>query len=408
MSNTNDDELLDVFDAHGNRIGTKKRSEVHRDGDWHMLAFVWAARFASAWDSAAGVGPNVAANVAAKAAPNGIRILLQLRGRSADPFHGNIDAPGGGHVGASEGPRDAAARELLEEVGVKVERTELALLGTRRLENPNEPCGRVIQYFFLCTRPLELAELRFTSEADGFVEVSLADLKKLINGEMEEIGGTARVQSSGGAMQNTAITRRHLAAYSGEILESFRVSIRAVETRMRAAAAAGVVIRDLLPEDADMLHAAFESVGWSKPRRQFTRYAEQATDGTRSAWVALDGERVAGYVTVVWSSGYAPFREAGIPEIVDFNVLPQFRRRHIGTALLDVAEGAIALRSRTAGIGVGLYPGYGAAQRMYVLRGYVPDARGAAYRGSIVTPNQAVRVDDALVLHMTKQLPEIS
>ena len=78
----------------------------------------------------------------------------------------------------------------------------------------------------------------------------------------------------------------------------------------------------------------------------------------------------AGYVTIVWSPGYAAFREAGIPEISDFNVLPHVRRRGIGTALMDAAEVLVGGRSDTVGIGVGLYPDYGRpAQRLYVLRG---------------------------------------
>jgi hypothetical protein len=35
----------------------------------------------------------------------------------------------------------------------------------------------------------------------------------------------------------------------------------------------------------------------------------------------------AGYACILWRSGYEPFRQAGIPEIADFNVLPAHRRR---------------------------------------------------------------------------------
>ena len=33
----NDDELLAILDSAGQRIGTKSRTQVHRDGDWHSL-----------------------------------------------------------------------------------------------------------------------------------------------------------------------------------------------------------------------------------------------------------------------------------------------------------------------------------------------------------------------------------
>ncbi|MGH3146005.1 MAG: GNAT family N-acetyltransferase, partial [Rubrobacter sp.] len=56
-------------------------------------------------------------------------------------------------------------------------------------------------------------------------------------------------------------------------------------------------------------------------------------------------------------------------------------------------------------IGVGMSPDYGAAQRLYVLRGYVPDGRGLASEGRQVSHGEAVTVNDGLVLYMTKALP---
>jgi len=89
---------------------------------------------------------------------------------------------------------------------------------------------------------------------------------------------------------------------------------------------------------------------------------------------------------------------------VDFNVLPQFRRQGIGTQLLDKAESEIAIVSSTAGIGVGMTPDYGAAQRLYAVRGYVPDGRGLHYRGHYIKYGQEITVDDNLALYLTKEL----
>ncbi|WP_417419328.1 hypothetical protein [Hominenteromicrobium sp.] len=44
-------------------------------------------------------------------------------------------------------------------------------------------------------------------------------------------------------------------------------------------------------------------------------------------------------------------------------------------------EALAAETSDTVCLGVGLHSGYGAAQRMYVLRGYVPDGSGVWYEG---------------------------
>jgi hypothetical protein len=85
-------------------------------------------------------------------------------------------------------------------------------------------------------------------------------------------------------------------------------------------------------------------------------------------------------------------------------VLPRFRRRRIATLLVDEAEALIGTRSDSVGIGVGMYPDYGPAQRMYVLRGYVPDGRGLTYRDRPVAPMERVIVDDDLVLFFHKRL----
>ena len=109
----------------------------------------------------------------------------------------------------------------------------------------------------------------------------------------------------------------------------------------------------------------------------------------------------AAIVTICWHSTYAPFAETGIPEIQDFNVLPEFRRRGIGTRLMDRAEQRVARRCDTVGIGVGMYADYGHAQRLYVLRGYVPDGRGLTYRaqGTAADGARDQRRRPGVVLH---------
>ncbi|MBA3944687.1 MAG: GNAT family N-acetyltransferase [Herpetosiphonaceae bacterium] len=163
-------------------------------------------------------------------------------------------------------------------------------------------------------------------------------------------------------------------------------------------------IRLLQSEDIGPIISAFAAIGWNKSASQYERYLAEQTAEARVVLVAFIADHFAGYVTIQWQPGYPPFRAANIPEIQDFNVLPHYRRQHIGTALLDEAEHRIAQRSPIAGIGVGLYADYGPAQRMYVLRGYVPDGRGVAYDNRVVQPGDQVRVDDALVLSFTKNV----
>ncbi len=155
-----------------------------------------------------------------------------------------------------------------------------------------------------------------------------------------------------------------------------------------------------IPEIAE----AFKEIGWNKPASQYERYLMEQVLKIRDMYIARVEGQFAGYLTICWQSTYAPFREKKIPEIMDFNVLPKFRRMGIGTQLMDRAEAEIIKVSSVAGIGVGMTPDYGAAQRLYVLRGYVPDGNGLQYMARPTQHGQTLKVDDNLVLYLTKEL----
>lgn len=163
-------------------------------------------------------------------------------------------------------------------------------------------------------------------------------------------------------------------------------------------------IRVLEEGDIPAIASAFRDLGWNKPASQYERYLAEQRSKARVVYVAFVRGEFAGYLTICWISQYGPFRERQIPEIVDFNVLPGFRRMGIGSRLMDQAERAIARVSPAAGIGVGLTPDYGAAQRLYVLRGYVPDGRGLHWRDHHIDYGEEVKVDDDLALYLTKEL----
>ncbi len=168
---------------------------------------------------------------------------------------------------------------------------------------------------------------------------------------------------------------------------------------------APLTISTLASKDIPAMVASFEKIGWAdKSKVLFERYVAEQGKQERHCWVAYVDKDFAGYVTLKWQSGYQPFAKAGIPEIVDLNVLPGFRNHGIGSALLEQCEREAAIHSAVVGIGVGLYPDYGAAQRLYVKRGYIPDGRGINYDGNPVVAGEAYPVDDSLALCFTKVL----
>jgi GNAT superfamily N-acetyltransferase len=167
-------------------------------------------------------------------------------------------------------------------------------------------------------------------------------------------------------------------------------------------------VRPLHDNDPVMMTAALQRIGWKKTETQYRRYLEDQAAERRVCRVAFVDERFAGYVTLNWQPTYPPFADAGIPEIQDLNVLPEFQRQGIATRLLDEIEALAAERTSVVGIGVGLHPGYNAAQRLYGERGYIPDGHGITYRDRFLEESAQIVLDDDLVLHLTKQLrPEL-
>lgn len=168
------------------------------------------------------------------------------------------------------------------------------------------------------------------------------------------------------------------------------------------------ILKSLSPADIPSIVSAFSQIGWNKPASVFEEYLEEVVAGDRLVWVAFAHEQFAGYITLKWQSEYPSFREQNIPEIMDLNVLPHARKMGLGSHLLAIAEKEAATKSDIIGIGVGLYAGedggYGAAQRLYVKRGYIPNGKGVTYNYQPTIPGTSYPLDDDLVLWFTKKL----
>ncbi|MGN0747122.1 MAG: GNAT family N-acetyltransferase [Aristaeellaceae bacterium] len=133
--------------------------------------------------------------------------------------------------------------------------------------------------------------------------------------------------------------------------------------------------------DAAFFTAKERAQGWHTEQEKFLMRLRDQAEGRAAALVAkCDGEP-AGYIHVYPDAHEGPCAGRGWPEIVDFAVLERFR-----------------------GKGVGLHGGYGAAQRMYIHRGYVPDGSGVWYGNQPCPPYAPCRNDDDLVLYLAKRL----
>ena len=166
----------------------------------------------------------------------------------------------------------------------------------------------------------------------------------------------------------------------------------------------GITICDLTLEHAEKIVEGEIAQGWHQTIDKYLMRLRDSEEGRAVALAALYEGEPAGYINVYPDSKWGAFANMGLPEIIDFGVLEKFRRRGIGSALMDTAESIAARYADTVYLGVGLSCGYGSAQRMYVKRGYIPDGSGVWYRDKVCEEYAPCCNDDDLVLYFSKKL----
>lgn len=165
-----------------------------------------------------------------------------------------------------------------------------------------------------------------------------------------------------------------------------------------------IIIRDFEENDIDKIIRAEIEQGWHSTPAKFVMRLEHKKEGKAVPLAAEYEGQTAGYVSVYPDCKWGAFGGKGLPEIVDLGVTEKYRRKGIGSRLLDAAE-MIALKyADTVYLGVGLHSGYGSAQRLYVKRGYIPDGAGVYYLDKVCGQYENCCNDDDLVLYMSKKL----
>lgn len=158
--------------------------------------------------------------------------------------------------------------------------------------------------------------------------------------------------------------------------------------------------------EADPLYFAKEesAQGWTATQPKLEMRLKHMSEGKCISIVAEFNGCPAGYINVYPDCKCGALGGMGYPEIVDFAVLEKFRRKSVGTKLMDIAEQIAAEYSDIVYLGVGLHSGYGSAQRMYVKRGYIPDGSGVWYGDKVCQPYSDCINDDNLNLYFYKKL----
>jgi GNAT superfamily N-acetyltransferase len=174
---------------------------------------------------------------------------------------------------------------------------------------------------------------------------------------------------------------------------------------MKESAANHIAIRVLDHGESNVLYALVDKLGHNKDLAYFGRCFERVGEGTLAVLIAAYQGVDAGYCLLNWEPKYGLFKTLGLPEIQDLNVLRELRKKGIGTALIKHCENLAREKSfESMGIGVGLHSSYGAAQKLYMKMGYVPDGNGITYDRQQLAFGDLRPNDDLLCLMMIKTL----
>ena len=160
------DELVDILDSKGNFTGrTAMKSEAHRKGWFHPSVHVWLYT------------------------KDG-KLLIQQRAKSKDTHPLLWDVSVAGHIGAGEGIKASAIREIEEEIGLSISKEQLEKIGI--FKSVHEHAADLIDcefhHTFLCELNVPSANLKKQeSEVENLELISLLEFS-------EETWGMANLQ----------------------------------------------------------------------------------------------------------------------------------------------------------------------------------------------------------------------
>ena len=150
------DELIDILDSDGNFTGEScLKSVAHKKGLYHATTHVWFYT-------------------------KNQQILLQKRASTKKVFPNLWDVSVAGHIAAGEDIKNAAIREVGEEIGLKISKNELIKIGIRqhKIAHPNGILDCEFKHIFACRLATPLSELsRQISEVDAIKLFKLGILK---------------------------------------------------------------------------------------------------------------------------------------------------------------------------------------------------------------------------------------
>jgi len=164
-----------------------------------------------------------------------------------------------------------------------------------------------------------------------------------------------------------------------------------------------IIYRPMEHGDVERIIAAEYAKFFSdKLRKKYEKYFDEQERGLRTVIIAEQNGELAGRVTLSPSASGGTFKNT--PIIHNLYVSEKFRQQGIGTELMNRIEVSAAEISDMVCLGVGLCEGDGAAQRLFVKRGYIPDSSGAWYGRQQAHLAGRIETVESLLLYFSKKL----
>ncbi len=154
------EEMIDIYDENFNKIGVKSRFDVHKYGFKHKVVQCYIINKID----------------------NSKWIYFQQRSFDKDSYPGFYDIACAGHIDSGEQASSSMIRELQEEIGLRVEKSQLNYAGTK-LENKNH--GNILddEICELYVLSIENENFVLGEEVEDMVKVLFNDYKSWINGQ---------------------------------------------------------------------------------------------------------------------------------------------------------------------------------------------------------------------------------
>jgi isopentenyldiphosphate isomerase len=158
-------EWLTVYNEEFKELGKKLRENVHRDGDWHEAVHCWFI----------------------EESEQGLYIYFQMRSYEKQDFPGQYDITAAGHIEHGEHIINAGIREIEEELGLKLRKSDLVYTGYYKSEyvtaqfTDREFCHL---YFYKVTKKLYFAP---GEEVEHMIKIKADEYMLLLKGELDTV-----------------------------------------------------------------------------------------------------------------------------------------------------------------------------------------------------------------------------